>query len=109
MFVFQLPTNTLEKYVKPVLAGEYSKADKKVVDEFFPNSPSSPRYGNRLVFEKSELYKRDWEAKIGVALPEGAEVWPRPLPQRETYGYIKDNGAPDAKLDEAIDQDLTAA
>jgi hypothetical protein len=89
MFVFKLPEETLEGYVKHILAGEYSKADKTVVDRFFPNTPSSPRYGNRLVFDKSDLWRKDWESKVGMPLPEGAEVWPRPLPTRETYGYIK--------------------
>jgi hypothetical protein len=55
MFVFELPEETLEGYVKPILAGEYSKADKKVVDQYFPNAPSNPLYGNRLVFYKSDL------------------------------------------------------
>lgn len=95
MFVFKLPEETLEGYVKHVLAGEYSKADKTVVDRFFPNTPSSPRYGNRLVFEKSDLWRKDWESKIGMSLPEGAEVWPRPTPKRETYGYIAENTTPD--------------
>jgi hypothetical protein len=91
MFVFELPKDTLAGYVKHILVGEYSKADKVIVDKHFPLSNMHPRYGNRLVFERSDLWRKDWEEKIGVSLPENAEVWPRPFPKRETYGYIANN------------------
>lgn len=55
MFVFELPKETLEGFVRPVLAGEYSRADKKIVDQYFPNQATHSLYGNRLVFYKSEL------------------------------------------------------
>jgi hypothetical protein len=88
MFVFVLPESLKESYVKPVLAGKYSEADRQVVDLYFPKDPNHARYGNRLVFDKSDLWKLDWEKKIGISLPEGAEVYPKAQPKNETYGYI---------------------
>lgn len=88
MFVFVLPESLKESYVKPVLAGKYSEADRLVVDLYFPKDPNHARYGNRLVFDKSDLWKLDWEKKIGISLPEGAEVYPKAQPKNETYGYI---------------------
>lgn len=88
MFVFRIPDEVKEGLVKPVLEGAYSKVDKGLVEKFFSELR---RKGNRQVFDKDPLvYKTFWEELIGVPLPEGAEVWPKPRPSREIYGYVKD-------------------
>lgn len=101
MFVFALPESLKESYVKPVLAGKYSEADRKVVDLYFPNDPNHIRYGNRLVLDKSDLWRDEWEKKIGVSLPEGAEVWSKAKQENENYGYINPT---ELGLDERTDQ-----
>ena len=101
MFVFALPESIKESYVKPVLAGKYSQADRKVVDLYFPKDPNHPRYGNRLVLDKSDLWRADWEKKIGISLPEEAEVWSKAQQKNETYGFIDPT---ELGLAEATDQ-----
>lgn len=87
MFVFRIPEEVKEGLVKPVLEGAYSKADKGLVEKYFSDPK---RQGNRQVFAKDPVYKTYWEELIGMPLPEDAEVWPKPTPSRETYGYVKD-------------------
>lgn len=89
MFVFALNESIKESYVKPVLAGKYSETDRSTVNLYFPNDPNHPRYGNRLVLDKSDLWRKEWENKIGVSLPEGAEVWPKAKKEEEIYGYFE--------------------
>lgn len=101
MFVFALPQSLRESFIDPVLAGKYSEADKAVVELYFPKDPNHPRYGNRLVFDKSDLWRTEWENKIGVSLPEGAEVWSKATKETENYGYINPS---DLGLDEPTDQ-----
>ena len=85
MFKFKVPEKYIETVVKPFLQGKYSRVDKDFVDEFFPNDPHSKSYGNRLVFEKHPQIRAIVEEKIGMALPDDAEVWDRPLESNETY------------------------
>ena len=93
MFVFLLPEEVKKTYTDHVLAGKYSQADKQVVDRYFPDDPRSLYYGNRLVFYQSPLWAEKWESQIGQPLPQGAEVYSRPTPSTELYGYVKDNEA----------------
>lgn len=88
MFVFALPESLRESFINPVLAGKYSEADRTVVELYFPKDPNHARYGNRLVFDKSDLWRTDWENRIGISLPEGAEVWSKATKETENYGYI---------------------
>lgn len=87
MFVFTIPTEYVESYVLKVIDGKYSEASKEVVNKYFPDNLSHPRYGNRLVFLKSEQWKEKWERELGVVLPDGAEVYSKPFPRNEVYGY----------------------
>ena len=88
IFVFNLPKEVKQTYTTKVLAGKYSEADKKVVEKYFPNDPNHTLYGNRLVFDKSDQWRIYWENR-GVSIPEDAEVYSRPLPKNEQYGYVK--------------------
>ena len=91
LFVFSTPEEVRENFVLKVIEGKYSEADRKVVDKYFPDNPSHSRYGNRLVFLKSDLWKQRWEREIGVVLPDGAEVYSKPFPRNEVYGYYNDS------------------
>jgi len=101
MFVFALPESIKESFINPVLAGKYSEADKAVVDLYFPKDPNHARYGNRLVFDKSDLWRTEWEKKIGISLPEEAEVWSKATKNTENYGYVDPT---ELGLDEPTDQ-----
>jgi len=85
VYVFTISEEDREKVVKPFMEGKYSQIDRAYVDKYFPAIPSHKLYGNRLVLDRSKVFKQMWEEKIGVELPEDAEVWSRPTPQNETY------------------------
>lgn len=93
LFVFRLPKNA-SKYTASILAGKYSEADRTIVDKYMPKDPSHFRYGNRLVIERDQRWRDYWEERIGTSLPEGAEVYPRPLPKKELYGYVPNEQEP---------------
>jgi hypothetical protein len=89
IFVFRLPEEVKETYTFKILEGKYSEADRKVVDRFFPNDPHHSHYGNRLILEKSDVWKKQIEKEIGVSLADGAEVYSKPFPRNEVYGYYE--------------------
>jgi len=97
IFVFRLPQEVKKSYTAKVLAGKYSEADRQVVDKYFPNDPSHPLYGNRLVFDKGEQWRNYWDAR-GVVIPENAEVYSKPQAKNEQYGYVKPNSGDDGEL-----------
>lgn len=90
-FVFKMSDEDKEAVLSPFLKGEYSQVDRKYVDKYFPNNPAHRLYGNRLVFDKHPAKRSYWEAKIGQTLPADAEVWPKPHPKTEVYGFINDS------------------
>jgi len=91
IFVFRLPEEVKEAYTFKILEGKYSEADRSVVDRLFPNDPHHSHYGNRLILEKSDVWKKQIEKEIGVSLADGAEVYSKPFPRNEVYGYYEDN------------------
>lgn len=84
LYVFRLKEEDYKTVVKPFIEGKYSEVSKDFVEKYFPSEPTSPLYGNRLVFDKSQRWIDYWSER-GVEVPEGAEVWNRPLEQKETY------------------------
>lgn len=65
----------VEGTVKPFLKGAYSKVEREYVEKYFPNVQTHPRYGTRKVFDKHVDWKVWQEDRIGVTLPDDAEVW----------------------------------
>ncbi len=89
MFVYKLDEATKEKVVKPVIDGQYSKVDRTYVESNFPVN-STTLTTNRMVFDKHPRLAQMWEERIGVALPEDAEVWSKPKKEVEIYRYPVD-------------------
>ena len=75
----------VEGTVKPFLKGAYSKMERAYVEKYFPNVKTHPRYGNRLVMDKHPSYKAWQEERIGVSLPDDAEVWCKVKMTDETF------------------------
>lgn len=84
LYVFRIKEDDYKTVVLPFTQGKYSEVSRDFVEKYFPNEPTSPLYGNRLIFDKSQRWVEEWSKK-GVELPDGAEVWSRPLEQKETY------------------------
>lgn len=87
MFKFKIPDEQVHNVVTPFLQGKYSEVDKTYVDANFPDEPTSKSYANRLVFYKHELIRKYQEERIGLDLPDDAEVWDKPLESNETFNY----------------------
>lgn len=90
LYAFGISEEMKEKVVKPFMEGKYSAVDRSYVEKNFPASPTHKLYGNRLVFDRSPILRKMWEEKIGVELDEEAEVWSKPKPELETYGFKLD-------------------
>lgn len=90
MLVFSIPEDLGNKVVQPLLDGKYSQIDRKYVNKHFSKYteqglPSS----NWMILHKSDVLRKYWEDRIGVSLPEDAEVWDAPTKKTEIYGYSK--------------------
>lgn len=94
-FVLKVPDEKFETVMKPFREGKYSEVDRTYVDEHFPRKFGTRLYANRLVFDKDKAMKEMWERRIGVDLPDDAEVWSKPLPKEEVYGYKSADDAVD--------------
>jgi hypothetical protein len=89
VYVFNITDAQHESVVKPFLEGKYSEVDRTYVEKYFPSVPSHHLYTNRLIFDKDDKVKRMWEKKLDVELPKGAEVWSKPQPKNEIYGFLE--------------------
>ena len=85
MFVFDL--SDYESITKPFLEGQYSKIDRRYVNKNFPPIEGLSKSLNREILDKSPRIRHYQENRIGVNLPEDAEVWDRPVRPREIHGY----------------------
>lgn len=85
MYVFELNEWQQEKVIAPFLEGKYSQIDREYVTKNFPRNPGSKTYRNRLVLDKDPAMKLHWEKSLGVKLPEGAELYDKPLKENEVY------------------------
>lgn len=91
MFVFSFEDQFKDQVVKPFLEGKYSKIDKSYVNMFFPKEVVSgltrkPSM-NWMILHKSDLIRQQWEDILETSLPDGAEVWSRPLITEEVHKY----------------------
>jgi hypothetical protein len=75
----------VEGTVKPFLRGAYSKMERVYVERYFPNVQTHPRYGSRKVMDRHPDYKAWQEERIGVTLPDDAEVWCKVKMTDETF------------------------
>lgn len=94
LFRFRIPEPEVETVVMPFLEGAYSQIDRTYVDKHFP-AGNATFAGNRAILTKSDSMRKYWEDKIGQALPEGAEVWSKPVLTNEVYGYIPTVSSPE--------------
>lgn len=64
----------IHKIVAPFLMGKYSQIDREYVKKnFFPTIHGNPSL-NRLILDKSRILRAYWKDRLGMELPEGAEV-----------------------------------
>lgn len=74
--------------VKPFIDGRYSQIDRSYVAKSFPVYTSNGTIsGNYAILTKSPILKKYWEERIGVTLPEDAEVWSKIKKEDETFVY----------------------
>lgn len=86
LFKLRIPQEYVSTVVTPFIDGKYSEIDRTYVDTHFP-ATSTKYAGNRAILYKSPEMRKYWEEKIGVDLPQDAEVWSKPDLTKETYFY----------------------
>jgi hypothetical protein len=74
LFEFTIPEESIEGVVKPFLEGRYSKIDRTFVEKHFPDDAFSDTHVNRRILDKDPSLREYWESKLGISLPEDAEV-----------------------------------
>lgn len=91
VFVFNIPEERYQTVVKPFIDGKYSRIDRSYVEEKFPKDPLGKLRLNRRILDKDPALRDEWSRRIGVTLPDDAEVWSKAKEADETYGYIEQN------------------
>jgi hypothetical protein len=88
---YSIPEEYKESVVGKFIEGKYSEIDRKYVSENFQEFiranfgvKSSYKY---LVLTKSDNLRNYWEDRLGVTLPENAEVWSRAEKEDEMLHY----------------------
>ena len=88
-FVFEFTKNQL-KIVEAFLAGQYSLIDRDYVAKYF--KPDSLNY-RILTKDANRAYENSlhkyWYDRIGIHLPDNAEVWSRPEKKDEIFGFLE--------------------
>ena len=84
IFEYNISEKDYTDIILPFLDGKFSIIDRDYVAKYFPNDPNSALYKNRLILDKSTLIRKEWEDRLGVSLPDGAEVWSKPNIAHET-------------------------
>ena len=88
MFIFQPSEDIRREVVKPFYEGKYSQISKSYVNKYFnTQSNLGLKPLQWKICNRNSSMKLYWEERIGVTLPEDAEVWSRPKKQDEIYGY----------------------
>lgn len=85
MYVFSYNAEQIEGVVKPFLSGSFSKIDRLYVERYFPAVATHHNYTTRKVLDKHPDYREYWKRRIGVELPDNAEVWTKPNIKDETF------------------------
>jgi hypothetical protein len=84
MVVFSL--DDILEIVSLFKQGKYSQFPEDFKETYFPKYAVDGKLTHRWkVFQKHEDMKKVIEEKIGQKLPEGAEVWDIPIPDKEVY------------------------
>jgi hypothetical protein len=88
MIVFKPDEEVAKTIFKPFSEGKYSEISRAYVNKHFTEkSIDGSRTMNWKVCNKDKSLKKYWENRIGVTLPDSAEVWSAPKKQDEIYGY----------------------
>jgi hypothetical protein len=100
-YIWELTDTEKEKIVHPFLEGKYSLIDREYVTNNFPEKEfigfdvfGKPQYKTltnwKILTKSPEL--RNWqEERLGVSLPEDAEVWAKPEKKEEIFNYVEKN------------------
>lgn len=86
MYVFNIQGH--KNIIEPFKEGKYSKIDRAYVVRNFPHIEGANKSINREILDKSPRIRQYQEERIGVTLPPNAEVWDRPIPEKEVYAYV---------------------
>lgn len=86
-YVFEIPENIKEDVVNPFLDGKYSKIASWYKAKFNRYSPDGTINTNYQILYKLPQLRSTWEFLIGQELPKDAEVWSKPLKEKEIYGF----------------------
>ncbi len=92
MFVFKITSEQYITIVEPFLRGKYSEIDRDYVRLRFPRISDGQLSTNYLILTKDPILKAYWESdeKIGMSLPDNAEVWSKAKRQDEVYGFVEE-------------------
>lgn len=93
-FIFSLSEDFQKKVIEPFLAGKYSQINRKFVEDYHPLYITEDTYmysknKARLILDKSDDIRKEWEERLATSLPEGAEVWSIPSLEQEVLDYFE--------------------
>lgn len=80
LFCFKPSEEYISTVIEPFIKGQYSKISQDFASKYYPKFTLN-------ILSKDEDIKKKWEEKIGISIPEGMEVWPKPEKEEEIYGY----------------------
>jgi len=87
-FMVVFDTSEILDILKLFKQGKYSEFPEDFKEKYFIKYSADGKLTHRWkVFQKHEDMKKIIEEKIGQYLPEGAEVWDIPIPEKEIYYY----------------------
>lgn len=89
MFVYDI--RQFPSIVEPFLNGKYSKIDRQYVTSKFPIIEGRTRSLNREILDMSPRIRDYQSNRIGIKLPDNAEVWDKPVQAKEVFGFSADN------------------
>jgi len=93
VYLFSLDESFQRSVIDPFLKGKYSMIDRGFVEDKHPMYSSNsmdPYHKNkaRLVLDKSDEIRDEWEDRLATRLPENAEVWSIPCKETEVLDYL---------------------
>lgn len=103
MIVFKPDIESRKKLFIPFVNGKYSEMDKYYVHSTFgKKNEIGERNLNWKVCNKDPKLKAYWEERIGITLPDSAEVWSAPKKEDEIYNYENQNISLGVQLHEYV-------
>lgn len=95
VYIFSLSEDFKRSVILPFSEGKYSQIDRKFVEAMHPvfisDDGMSGKNKARLVLDKSDEIKQEWEEALDVKLPNNAEVWSIPSKEEEVLDYFHNN------------------